>query len=409
MIDKEQLLQTCLGFQEETAAFLDRLVRFESISGYENSAMEWLHHQFQEVADECELVPVPEEIVNDPDYAFRTDDRPYSGRPNVRAVFKGAGNGKRVILNSHVDVVPPSMGQERPFDPYIRDGALYGRGAADDKGQVAVIWTMLKIMKKLDIRPPGDVIIHLVIEEETGGNGTLAFIRRGETADYCIIMEPCANNIITSTRGAVWFTGAVYGQAGHPGSSQTTVSALKMAIEAMRIIEEYHDELLAKTHADDPLFLKFKNPMSVTFGQLTAGDWPAMVPQKAVFKGVFGLLTTPKEEVMRELVERVKTRGPEWLKDHFEMTFQYRHDTCRIDPRLPFVQKLMDCYQVMGVKTEIAAQPASSDTWFYTNIMKIPALSTGAGEITDCHTATEKVMLRGLSVEAAIMILFLCS
>ena len=182
-----------------------------------------------------------------------------------------------------------------------------------------------------------------------------------------------------------------------------------MAIEAMRIIEEYHDELLAKTHADDPLFLKFKNPMSVTFGQLTAGDWPAMAPQKAVFKGVFGLLTTPKEEVMRELVERLKTRGPEWLNDHFEITFQYRHDTCRIDPRLPFVQKLVDCYQVMGVKTEIAAQPASSDTWFYTNIMKIPALSTGAGEIADCHTATEKVTLRELSVEAAIMILFLCS
>ncbi|MDP2983042.1 MAG: M20/M25/M40 family metallo-hydrolase [Candidatus Latescibacter sp.] len=409
MIDKEHILQTCLDFHEETAAFLDRLVRFESISGYEDSAMEWLHGQFWEAADECELVPVPEEIVNDPDYAFRTDDRPYSGRPNVRAVFKGAGNGKRVILNSHVDVVPPSMGQERPFEPYIRDGALYGRGAADDKGQVAVIWTMLKVMKKLGIRPPGDVIIHLVIEEETGGNGTLAFIRRGEIADYCVIMEPCSNNIITSTRGAVWFTGTVFGQAGHPGSSQTTVSALKMAIEAMRIIEEYHDELLAKTHADDPLFLKFKNPMSVTFGQLNAGDWPAMAPQKAVFKGVFGLLTTPKEEVMRELVERVKTRGPEWLRDHCEMTFQYRHDTCRIDPRLPFVQKLVDCYQAMGVKTEIAAQPASSDTWFYTNIMKIPALSTGAGEIADCHTATEKVTLRELSVEAAIMILFLCS
>jgi acetylornithine deacetylase len=409
MIANETLLQTCLEFQGETAAFLDKLLRFESVSGYEDSAMQWLYEQFRDVADECELVPVPEEIVNDLDYAFRTDDRPYKTRPNVRAVVRGSGNGKRVILNAHVDVVPPSIGQERPYDPYIRDGVLYGRGAADDKSQVAVIWTILKIMKKLGLRPPGDIIIHLVIEEETGGNGTLAFIRRGEKADYCVILEPCSNTIVTSCRGAVWFTGIVHGLAGHSGSSHTTVSALKMAIEAMRIIEEYHDELLTKTHADDPLFLKFTNPMPVTFGQMSAGDWPAMVPQKAVFKGVFGMLTTPKEEVMREIVERVKSRGPEWLKDHFEMTFQYRHDAARTDPGLPLIHKLMDCYTIMGVKPEITAQPASSDLWFYTNLMKIPAIMTGAGEVTDCHTATEKVMLRELSVEAAVIIQFLCS
>ncbi len=50
-----------------------------------------------------------------------------------------------------------------------------------------------------------------------------------------------------------------------------------------------------------------------------------MAPQKAVFKGVFGFLTTPKEEVKQHMVERVKTRGPAWLKDNFEMTFQYDH------------------------------------------------------------------------------------
>ncbi len=407
MIDKDTILGTCLGLEKEMTAFLDRLMRFESTGGYEGPAMRWVYEQFRDIADECELVPVSEDIVNDPDYAFRMDERPYEGRPNVRVALKGDGTGKSVIMNAHVDVVPPSKGQERPFDPYVKDGAMYGRGACDDKGQVAVMWTLFMALKKLGIRPKGDIILHIVIEEETGGNGTLALIRRGEKADCCLDLEPCSNNLLTSVRGAVWFTGTVYGRAGHSGSAGTTVSALKMAIEAMRIIEEYHDELLAKTHGDDPLFLKFPNPMPVTFGQMEAGDWPAMAPQKAVFRGVFGLLTTPKEEVMREMVERVKTRGPEWLKDNFEMTFQYRHDTSRIDPNLPFVQTLKSCYGEFGVKSEISAMPASADTWFYTNILGIPSLSTGCGDLVNAHTSREHVVLKDILTETAVLVRFI--
>lgn len=407
MIDKEKILKTCLNLEEEITAFLDRLVRFESLSSYEGPAMKWIYEQFSDLADECEMVPVPEDMVNDPDYSFRIDDRPYEGRPNVRVMLRGDGTGKSVIFNAHADVVPPSKGQERPFDPRIENGALYGRGACDDKGQIAVIWAMLKAIKTLGVRPKGDVILHIVIEEETGGNGTLALIRRGEQADCCINLEPCSNNILTSVRGAVWFTGIVYGRAGHSGSAQTTVSALKMAIEAMNIIEDYHDELLAKTINDDPLFAKFENPMPVTFGQLEAGDWPAMAPQKAVFSGVFGLLTTPKEEVMREMVERVKTRGPEWLKDNFEMTFQYRHDTSRVDPKSPFVKTMANCYGDMGVKTEIGGMPASADTWFYTNILGVPALVTGCGNLTDAHTSRENVLLKDVVTEAAVMTQFI--
>ena len=407
MVDKETIISTCLDLMEETTAFLDRLVRFESKSSYEGDAVKWVHEKFQGLADECEQVPVPEDIVNDPGYSFRIDNRPYEGRPNVRVVLKGDGTGKSVLLNAHVDVVPPSAGQERPFDPYVKDGAMYGRGTCDDKGQIAVIWTIFKAFRKLGIKPKGDVIVHIVIEEETGGNGTLAFIRRGEKADCCINMEPAENNVLTSTRGAVWFTGTVYGRAGHSGSAQTTVSALKMAIEAMKIIEGYNSELLEKTHGDDPLFLKYKNPMPVTFGQMEAGDWPAMAPQKAVFKGVFGLLTTPKEQVMQEIAERVKTRGPEWLRDNFEMTFTYRHDTCRIDPEHPMVSLLLDSYKTVGVQSEVSAANYGADGWFYNNILGIPTMVTGCGSINDAHTSHENVILEDIVNEAAVFCLFI--
>jgi len=202
MIGKEAILKVCEDILIDTSIFLVRLVQFETISSYEGPTMEWLYEQFTVVSDECEKIPVPEDIVNDPDYGFRLDNRPYAGRPNIRAVLKGDGTGKSVIFNTHADVVSPSKGQKRPFDPYVDEGLLYGRGACDDKGQVAVLWAFFKAFRKLGVRPRGDVILHIVIEEETGGNGTLAMIRRGEKADCCINLEPTSNNILTSIRGA---------------------------------------------------------------------------------------------------------------------------------------------------------------------------------------------------------------
>ncbi len=407
MYDTISILRECRELKEDMTAFLEKLMRFPSVSGYEGPAMHWLHKQMKPLADVCEMVPVPESIVDDPDYAFRLDDQPYEGRPNVRAVLKGNGTGKKVIFNAHVDTVPPSKGQERPFDPFVRDGVIFGRGALDDKGQVAVLWTMLTAMKKLGIRPRGDIVLHIVIEEETGGNGTLSFIRGDDRADCCINLEPCNNNIMTSIRGAVWFTGKVTGLAGHSGSPGTTVSALDLAIEAMGILREYHDELLARTKLDDPLFAAFDNPMPLTFGQLNAGDWPAMTPEHAEFKGVLGLLTTQKEQVMEEMIDRVMTRGSSWLKDNFEMTFQYRHDTNRIDSGLPFVKMLQESYLEYDIPSEISALTGSTDAWFYTNQLGIPTLATGCGNIAKAHTKDEHIRLDDIILEAAVLMRFI--
>lgn len=406
MVSENDIRTTCMELGKESTAFFDKLLRFESISGYEGPAMEWLYRQFSEFTDVCEKVTVPEDIVNDPEYSSKVDKTPYAGRPNVRTVLRGDGSGKSVIFNAHVDVVPPTKKQERPFDPYVRDGAIYGRGACDDKGQIAVLRTMLKAMKMLGIRPKGDVIIHLVIEEEPGGNGTLALLRRGEQADCCINLEPMSNTICTSIRGAVWFDGTCHGFAGHSGTANVTKSALKIAMEAIGIIEDYHDELLKQTINNDPLYAGLDNPMPVNFGELHAGNWPTIAPEKAVFTGMFGFLTTRKEEVMNEIVNRMKTRGSERLKDAIEITFPYRHDTSRIDPELPFVKTLASCYEDMGVKSRLAASTTSMDAWLYAHLCGIPTLATGIGRLEDAHTIHEHVMLRDIGFGAAVLTLF---
>ena len=98
MIEKEKIFKTCDDLLINTAIFLMRLVQFESISGYEGPAMEWLYNQFKEISDECEKIFVPEDIVNDPGFGFGIDNWQYNGRSNLRAVLKGDGTGKGVIF-----------------------------------------------------------------------------------------------------------------------------------------------------------------------------------------------------------------------------------------------------------------------------------------------------------------------
>jgi len=393
MIELNTIKQTAQGFRDDMTAFLDRLIRFESLSGHEGPAMEWVYNEFMDIADVCEKVPIPESIVDDPEFCDTYRGEAYEGRPNIRVVLKGDGSGKSVLFNTHVDVVPGTDRQERPFDPFVRDGAMYGRGSCDAKGQVAVLWTMLKTMKKLGIRPKGDIILHIVVDEETGGNGTLAMIREGDSADCCVNLEPCSNHICPSIRGSVWYTATCYGRAGHAGSAEVTVSALDMAVEAMRIIKEYHDELLKNTIDDDPLFSVFKNPMPVCIGELHAGNWPTIAPEKAEFKGMFGFLTTPREEVMHEIEHRVRTRGPEWLKDNFDIVFPYRHDAARLDPSHPIVTTMAGAFRDCGLSDELKGVTTSMDGWMYSRLSGIPTVATGCGSLSDAHTINEHVVL----------------
>ena len=67
-----------------------------------------------------------------------TVDEPLAGRPSVVGVARGTGGGASLMLNAHLDTVNVD-GMERPHDPVVRDGRLYGRGAYDMKGGLAAI------------------------------------------------------------------------------------------------------------------------------------------------------------------------------------------------------------------------------------------------------------------------------
>lgn len=392
-------------FLPETQKFLCDIIRYPTTPGNEHELMLFLEKTFKSMNVETGRVPLSDDIIKDPDYCNPVPDIKYNGRFNLRVSRKGLGNGRKLMFNAHTDVVPASEGMTHAWNPKLEDGRIYGRGACDDKGQVALFYLLMKSLDSLGIQLKGDLVAHLVNEEENGGNGSLAMARTGEKADFCIVLEPTENRILTSIRGAVWFRVKFRGIAGHSGTAGQTKSALLLARNAMNILEKYHDELL-KSSRGFKLFDIYPNPMPITFGKLQAGNWPAAAPNQASLEGVLGFLPNKtKEDICREMKEALLNGG--LTEDDFELTFMYRHDCSVMDPEHEFPRMMLKNAADAGYPLTVDGMTASCDAWFYNNQLNIPTLVFGAGSLKVAHSIKENIAVADIAQAAEILLNFI--
>jgi len=398
--------QTVEKLLPDAQRFLADLIRLPSLPGHEHEVLLLCEREFARLGVTVERVPLFDALRDDPDYSTPVPGLTYDGRFNLRVVRRGTGGGRKLILNAHTDVVPPSEGQVDAFNPRVENGVMFGRGASDDKGQVALFYLTLKVLDAIGAKLSGDLVGHLVVEEENGGNGSLAMARTGERADGCIVLESSDGKLFTSIRGAVWFRLVLHGKAGHSGQAGQTRSALLMARDAIAVLEKYHADLLAASWGF-PLFDEYDNPMPITFGRLEAGNWPAAAPSRAVLEGVLGLLPNrTKEQVCAEMREALAHGGDERFTRNFELSFMYRHDCSVVDPAHPLPQAILASAQQAGVPLAVGAMTASCDAWFYNNQLGIPTVVYGAGTLKAAHSKEEQLALNSLANTAVVLSTF---
>ena len=134
------------------------------------------------------------------------------GRPNVIATAAGAGGGRTLLLNAHMDTVGVET-MEAPFEARVEGGRLYGRGAYDMKGSLAAILMVAAEARQRGLR--GDVVVAAVADEEVASIGTEGLIASGRRFDSAVIAEPTELDVAVAHKGFIGFEVETHGRAAH--------------------------------------------------------------------------------------------------------------------------------------------------------------------------------------------------
>ncbi len=136
------------------------------------------------------------------------------GRINVVGILRGAGNGRSLLLNAHMDTVGVEGMTIDPFGAEIRDGKLFGRGAVDMKGSLAAMMAAAKALVDSGVELRGDLLVTAVADEEYISIGSMDLVKQ-VTADAAIVTEPTDLTICRAHRGFIWYDVETFGRAAH--------------------------------------------------------------------------------------------------------------------------------------------------------------------------------------------------
>lgn len=170
-------------------------------------------------------------------------------RANVIGRFGLKDSGKKIVLNGHLDVVPPGSGWENdPFIPTVKDGKLYGRGSADMKGGIASMIVASKMLIDEGYDMNGELILAFVCDEELHNLGTRTFLRNNVDVDYAIIGEPTDLNINLGHKGTARYNINIIGKPCHSSAPELGINSIYKMAKLLMEIEKYNERLNQKEH-----------------------------------------------------------------------------------------------------------------------------------------------------------------
>lgn len=344
---KPQIAEAVESHRQEALELLQTLVRIPSLEGNEKPCQEITAEKMRALNLEIDIWDPPDDALQ-AHPAYVPTGKSYQGRPNVVGVRRGSGGGRSLILNGHVDVVP--IGPEEswskgPWSGHFEDGRVYGRGSADMKGGVVSNLIAVQALQTAGIQLQGDLIVECVVDEEAGGNGTLACIMRGYTGDGCIFTEPSGlGRLAVSNRGAQFFRIIVPGQEGGIEFKHELVNPITKAIEIFQAVEAY--SIMRESTVSHPLYDAYWNTKVPTgICKFHAGEWPSTVASQAVLEGSIECLPGENIQAVKqaflEYLMEWSAKDP-WLKDHPLQVewFGLWFDSSEVPPDHPFVQTL---------------------------------------------------------------------
>ena len=222
------------------------------------------------------------------------------------------GEGETLAFAGHTDVVPPGEARHwlnPPFEPTIRDGMLFGRGAADMKGSLAAMVVAAERFVTMNPNHRGRLAFLITSDEEASGiNCTVkvvdALMARRERMDYCLVGEPSSTEVVgdvvkNGRRGSITANLTVHGVQGHVAYPHLADNPVHRALPALTE--------LAATRWDEGN--EFFPPTSMQIANIQAGTGSNnVIPGDLFVQFNFRFSTELTDTMIREQVESLLTR-----------------------------------------------------------------------------------------------------
>jgi acetylornithine deacetylase len=380
----------------------------------ERALQEYLAERLGAAGAETELFePDSAEFESGPLYA---PGLRFEGRPQLIARFAGAGGGRSLLFNGHIDAVsaePLDRWTSPPFEAEVRDGKLYGRGSCDMKGGIAGMVFAAEILADAGVRLAGELIVATNTDEESSGAGGLGLVKRGVKADAGVVTEPTGFDVWISCRATSYAEITVPGRPGHAEVYQPhwrdggAVNAIEKAQVLLDAIRRLRDEWSRRSDLRHP---RLSMP-DVLPTMISAGEWAVTYPAECTI--TIAVLCVPQQTddegwsfaVEREVDDWIlrATAADAWLAENPPRIdwWPNRVMSLEVSPDEPIVSIMSEATADIGRPGRLSGLDSWYDGATFTRLGGTPAIAYGPeGFLPDgrsvAHTIDEHVPVDGL-------------
>jgi acetylornithine deacetylase len=338
----------------------------------------------------------------------------WRNRPITVGTLRGAGGGRSLVINGHIDVVAAGEGWTTPpFEPAVRDGRIYGRGAVDMKGGVGAALFALEALRSCGVQLAGDVVFEIVPDEETCAMGTIAAIARGYRGDAGLVPEPTLNNLWIATRGLLHGTLTVPGRSAHAEMNQPPwqegggVNAIQKAAYLIGALNGLSEEWAGRDDKRHPLL----GTPGIHPTGIRAGTFISNVPERCELDvnttylpgnaDENGYGSGPRGEIERAVAEAAA--ADDWLAEHPpKWTWFTDYPPSDINPKAPIIAIAQETGRELGVDVVPEGIDTTYDGALLTLFAETPSPAFGPGDLNRAHAVDEWVGIDELVLSARL-------
>ncbi|NPA97413.1 MAG: M20 family metallopeptidase [Crenarchaeota archaeon] len=355
----------------------------------------YLKNVLESIGGSVELIEVPEEYL-DRYYPYAPS---HKGRKRL-IVYAKFSPSPEIHVNAHYDVVPPGGGWSKdPFNPVIENGAVYGRGASDDKAGIACIIASVKKLVDSGIEPR--VELAFVPDEESGGIGTRYLVEEvGVKPKRVLVAEPTTSErIAIGHKGVIRGIVKVHGKQGHAAAPWRCINAFEEGCRvAIKFLESVRSEF-AKYRSSYPFECEEARFSTIALGGIAR----SLTSKENIIPGEFEFsfdarivpelsIDLAKEKILRSLRAVASTTRAE-----VDVEIRGLIEASVTDPREEVVTRLLEiASEVLGTKPRVFVNSGRYDSVYYVR-KGVPAVIYGPGARGVAHAPDEHVPIEELA------------